>query len=317
MAISYNPQATDAYVKYANIMRNFNPGASIQKLEELLRVNPNSALGLRELANFYYDQANYKKAAEQYGKYVQNPSHFKSDEDRYAFLLFYGADYKKGYDYATQLLASNPDNFTAQRFQFMNAAQLDDMAQQLFPLAQKLWTKHEADPKLNSLSQIDYNLLSMAYTDQKDYDTAKKVIEEAIKSFPDVTSYSRSMAYNCLYQENYPEAAKLMEKYIQSAKEPSANDYMAAANFFYYAGALGNEDDAAKKADYAKATEYANRVISMDANNFRPYRLLGDIALQNGDNATGRAQYEKALSLIDQTKNPKDYEALSKALGNK
>ena len=108
-----------------------------------------------------------------------------------------------------------------------------------------------------------------------------------------------------------------MEKYIQSAKEPSANDYMAAANFFYYAGALGNEDDAAKKADYAKATEYANRVISMDANNFRPYRLLGDIALQNGDNATGRAQYEKALSLIDQTKNPKDYEALSKALGNK
>lgn len=317
MAISYNPQATDAYVKYANIMRNFNPGASIQKLEELLRVNPNSALGLRELANFYYDQANYKKAAEQYGKYVQNPSHFKSDEDRYAFLLFYGADYKKGYDYATQLLASNPDNFTAQRFQFMNAAQLDDMAQQLFPLAQKLWTKHEADPKLNSLSQIDYNLLSMAYTDQKDYDTAKKVIEEAIKSFPDVTSYSRSLAYNCLYQENYPEAAKLMEKYIQSAKEPSANDYMAAANFLYYAGALGNEDDAAKKADYAKATEYANRVISMDANNFRPYRLLGDIALQNGDNATGRAQYEKALSLIDQTKNPKDYEALSKALGNK
>ena len=157
----------------------------------------------------------------------------------------------------------------------------------------------------------------MAYTDQKDYDTAKKVIEEAIKSFPDVTSYSRSLAYNCLYQENYPEAAKLMEKYIQSAKEPSANDYMAAANFLYYAGALGNEDDAAKKADYAKATEYANRVISMDANNFRPYRLLGDIALQNGDNATGRAQYEKALSLIDQTKNPKDYEALSKALGNK
>ena len=135
MATSYEPSATEAYVKGASMYLKLNPTYAIDMLKKLLAMNPTSALGQRELADKYYDTKNYKEAVVEYAKYVKNPNHFKQDEDRYAFLLFFSGDYKAGYDFATKLLAENPANFTAQRYQFMNAAQMPEMKDQLLPMA--------------------------------------------------------------------------------------------------------------------------------------------------------------------------------------
>lgn len=95
MAKNYDKNATAAYVKYANLFTQVNPDYAVKMLQELLSVNPNSALGQRELANAYYNKKDYANAVKQYAAYVNNPSHFDSDENRYAFLLFYGGDFKK------------------------------------------------------------------------------------------------------------------------------------------------------------------------------------------------------------------------------
>ena len=82
MAANYNPEATEAYVKYANLFTQVNPEYAITMLSKLLSLNPNSALAQRELANSYYNANKFQEAASEYGKYVQNPNHFKQDEDR-------------------------------------------------------------------------------------------------------------------------------------------------------------------------------------------------------------------------------------------
>ena len=87
---NYDPQNVEAYVKYANTYYNVNPDMAISKLTEVLDKNPNSALIQRELAEKYYKNEQWAKAAQQYGKYIENPNHFTQDRSRYAFLLFYG-----------------------------------------------------------------------------------------------------------------------------------------------------------------------------------------------------------------------------------
>ena len=115
MATTYNPKAADAYVKYAKLYTKFNPDFAISMLKKLLENNPNSALGQRELAEAYYNKEDYKNAAEQYSKYINNPSHFKSDENRYLLLLFSGGKYQEGYDYSNSLKTSTANTWLIPR----------------------------------------------------------------------------------------------------------------------------------------------------------------------------------------------------------
>ncbi len=73
---------------------------SIQKLQEFLQKQPNSALGQRELAEKYYDANYWDKAAEQYGQYIKNPNHFPEDEARYSVLLYFGNKYPESLEVA-------------------------------------------------------------------------------------------------------------------------------------------------------------------------------------------------------------------------
>lgn len=62
-AILYSKGLPEAYVKYANAYFNVNPEYAIAKLQELLQESPTSALGQRELAEKYYENDQWAKAA--------------------------------------------------------------------------------------------------------------------------------------------------------------------------------------------------------------------------------------------------------------
>lgn len=57
------------------------------------------------------------------------------------------------------LLKANPSNFTAQRYQFMNAAQIKEMAPQMLPMAEALVAAHKSNPA-NKFAPIDYILIA-------------------------------------------------------------------------------------------------------------------------------------------------------------
>ena len=220
MAANYNNDATEAYVKYANLFTMVNPQFAVDMLEKLLQLNPNSALAQRELANAYYNKGDYKKAAEEYGKYVTNPNHFKQDEDRYAFLLFYDGNYQKGYDYSTALLQANPANFTAQRYQFMNAAQIKEMNDKLLPMAEALFATHKAS-KDNKFAPIDYILIAQEFNSANRPQDAQAVLEEAIQDDPSNPEFYKQLAMTYVEENNLSKATDTYEGYLSHIENPA------------------------------------------------------------------------------------------------
>ncbi len=322
MAKSYDANATEAYVKYANLYTQVNPQYAITMLKELLSVNPTSALGQRELANAYYNKKDYADAAREYGVYVKNPNHFKQDEDRYAFLLFYSQDYKKGYDYATQLLASNPGNFTARRYQFMNAANLPEMADQLVPMAEELLAAHNANPATNKFAAIDFTLIAEEFTKAKRTDEAMAVLQEAIKEMPENANFNKQLAMTYLEGNNFSGASDAFEDYIAKLEKPDFNDYSQQATFSFYAGVENKQDNPTKAEEYFKKTyDYATKMEAALPGNYKPYKIYGDIAMQraSSDDEVKTAafpMYSEAATLLEKSDDPSRYARDAKPIYN-
>ncbi len=320
MAANYDKNATAAYVKYANLFTMVNPDYAIKMLKELLTVNPTSALGQRELANAYYNKKDYKNAAVQYGAYVKNPSHFKQDEDRYAFLLFYGGDYKKGYDYATALLQQNPKNFTAQRYQFMNAAQIKEMESQLLPLAEALYAAHKADPKANKMASIDYTLIADEFSRAKRTDEGIAVLEEAIKDQPENANFNKQLAMMFVDKNNLAGAADAYKGYLAKLEEPGYNDFIQQATFSFYAGVENKNNPELQKKFFDETKEYVDKAAKILPDNYKPKKFYGDIAKQLADKAHVESAavpyYEEAVALLEASADPSRYTTDAKEMYN-
>lgn len=320
MAKNYDHNATAAYVKYANLYTKFNQDYAIKMLKELLSQNPNSALGQRELANAYYNKGDYASAATQYGNYVQNPSHFKTDENRYSFLLFYGGDFKKGYDYATSLLKEDPSNFTAQRYQFMNAAQIAEMKDQMLPLAEALYKNHLKNPSANKFAAIDYTLIAGEFQDAGRADDAVNVIMEGIKEIPDNAQFHKTLASIYVDENDLAKSADAYQDYLQKTDEPGYNDYVQQAIYAYYGGAQNLQKDPAASAKYLDmATKYANMAAEMAPNQYKPIKILGDIDIAKAPNdqarkSAGFDDYMKAINLLENSADPSKYTSDAKTI---
>lgn len=320
MAANTDNNATQAYVKYANLFTMVNPEYAITMLNKLLEVNPQSALGQRELAIAYYNGKDYANAAKEYGKYVQNPSHFKQDENRYAFLLFYGGDYQKGYDYASKLLSEDPGNFTAQRYQFMNAAQIPAMSDKLLPMAEALLAAHRAKPADNKFAAIDYTLIADELSKAKRADEAISVIEEGIKEMPDNAAFNKDLAMKYVDAGNITGAAKAYEGYLAKVEKPSYNDYVQQATFSFYAAVENKENQPVADKFFADTEKYAGLAAEILPDNYKPVKFLGDIAKQKATEETVESaavpMYTKAIELLEASQDPSRYKSDAKDMYN-
>lgn len=319
-AFSYDQNATAAYVKYADLFTNIKPQYAIEKLKLLLQVNPNSALGQRELARAYENAKDYANAAIQYGKYVQNPSHFKRDESQYAFLLFLGKDYKKGYDYATELLSKDPSDFTAQRFQFMNAAQLPEMADALLPMAEALYNSHKRNPEKNKMAIVDFNLIADEFQKAKRPEDAQAVIEEGITAFPENAGFHSTLAFIYVDEAQYTKAADAYQAYLNMLEQPTYNDLVQQALLSYYGGSSNLQTDLDLANKYLNmAADYANKAAAMDAKQYKPIKILGDIDIAKAANDDARKSaafddYMKAINLLENSADPSKYTSDAKTI---
>lgn len=318
MATSYEPSATEAYVKGASMYLKLNPTYAIDMLKKLLAMNPTSALGQRELADKYYDTKNYKEAVVEYAKYVKNPNHFKQDEDRYAFLLFFSGDYKAGYDFATKLLAENPANFTAQRYQFMNAAQMPEMKDQLLPMAEALVANHN---ETNRFAAIDYTLIADEFKNAKQYDKAIAVLEEGIKEMPENASFYKSLAMLYVEQNQIAKAADTYKGYIANLTNPGFNDKSQYATFCYYGAIEAKATDADRSnALFDEATAIAQELAEKYPTVPRGYKMLGDIKVQRANEAEVAViafdEYKKACDIIVNEGNAAQFASDAKVVFN-
>ena len=308
----------EAYVKYSNLYNKVNPDFAIGKLVELNEKLPTSALAQSELAEKYYDNNQFTKAAEQYGKYIQNPNHFQGDEQRYSGLLFFGKKYQESLDVANQVLAKDPDNEYMQRMVMLNKAALKDFA-----------GAEQAAAKLFAHSNAKFTAT--------DYTTYGDVLGELGRPQEAIVAYTKAYELNpeknkeilvnisSMYTdlEDYAKAAEFMQKYVDLG-DASLNDYYILSNRYKNLG-LSLPEGSPERAEAAQnGIKYVDMAIESAANKGPLYRNKATLMMvRDGQETTPElvAVYEEMLKAYDEdpenkTKNAAAYKTAYNNIAN-
>lgn len=305
-AISYDPTKSEPYVKYARALFKVSPQQAISRLQDLLQQNPTSALAQRELAEKYYENDQWTKAAEQYGEYIKNPNHFKQDEVRYASLLFYGKKYQESLDLARQIEASLPATdknvFYMKRLELYNLVAMEDWA--------------GADEAAKDLFAM--NVPAGAKFEVKDYtdyaDALKKLgrTQEAlalrVKAYeanPDKLDLLKDLSDGYSDAEDYVNSAKYYQMFVDKG-DYKTNDLFVLSKKYFYVAAYDSVPES-KAVAVANALKYVDMVNEKMADNVRMQILVNlhkakVLQVSEVDKKEGKAvdTYKKVLELLDQ-----------------
>lgn len=306
MATTYDEGNPEGYVKYANAYFYVNPMYSVSKLEELLAKQPNSALAQRELAEKYYESNQWTKAAEQYGKYIQNPNHFPEDKARYSVLLYAGENYDESLKVAGEVMAGDPSNFLMQRI-----CMLDYAAKKDYNAAAAAAETFFANPngKFTANDHMTYaEVLENMENDSTSIDKAIAQYDLAMNSNPN-GDMLKTLSSSYTRVKEYQKAAEAYDGYISTLEKPSRNDYFMASGRWLNATAKATSDDQ-RLAAGEKGLEAINKAIEgAEPNPGLLQRKARIYIARNGNKPDQNAvdTYNEMIALLDkdaENKNP-------------
>ncbi len=286
----------ESYVKYARTYFTVNPAYSIDRLKALLEKQPNSALAQRELAEKYYDNDQFTMAAEQYGKYIQNPNHFKKDEIRYVALLNFGKKYQESFDLATKILSEDPNNIYMQRMQFLDQAAMKNY-QEAEKYAKVFFANQAAKGKYVPNDFTTYGTILQ----ELGQDTvAVTQYEAAVKTFPDKKELLLDLSAAYSKAKMYVEAAASQQQYVDHG-DCSTNDQFVLARRYQNVAATAT-DSLQRMEAVANALKYVDIVIAKVPDNYNlPFTRARILLIKNGGKADQEAvdAFNKTIELLD------------------
>lgn len=299
-AIINDPTNSEGYVKYANAYFYVNKQFAIQKLEELLQQQPNSAMAQRELAEKYFKGDYWRKASDLYGKYIQNPNHFPEDKARYAVLLYWGEKYPESYDVAGEVLNSNPkknDKFLMERVRFLDLTKMEK-----FPEAVAAAEKFFKDNVGDNFTTNDYVTYADALSGNGQDSLAMVQYELAAEKDPQNGDLLKNLS--AMYDKNkeYAKAADAYGAYLKLQDNPSLNDLYGMSGRYLNAAATATDSVEAKElAD--RGIEYINQVIDRAADKIPAfYQRLANLNIAGNSkkpNAAAIEAYDKVIELLN------------------
>ena len=305
MAITYDQDNPEGYVKYANTYFNVNKDYAIGKLEELYNRAPNSALATRELAEKYYQGHHWNKAADLYGKYIQNPNHFPEDKARYSVLLYWGNKYDQSKKVAQEILANDPSNFLMQRMVFLNDAALKNYDA----------AAAEADKFINNhpdgrFSANDFTTYYDVLIELGQDSLAVIQYEKAVNLEPENVDLISGLSSAYTKVKDYPKAADTYATYLNKLEEPKYNDYFDAARRYLNASATFAAEDSVLRKEYSeKGIEYIDKTIERATPNPTLYQFKARLYIAGNNNHVNQEAidiYNQMLALLDQDPANKD-----------
>lgn len=257
MAISYDKDNPEGYVKNSKAYMGVNPQYGIEKLKELIQMQPNSALAQRELAERFYEIGDWKNAAEQYGIYMKNPNHFPEDKARYSFLLWVYQDYNAAVNICDEILATEPNNFQALRIKM-----LSQFGQKDYSAAEQTAQKFFNLPANgnNSYTITDYSTYAAILQALDKNAEAVTEYEKAVALDPNRAETLNNLALAYSAADLNQKAAETMQKAIDLTENPTLTQYYRASGLWLYAASVA-EDEAVKVDDAKKGIVCVDKVI--------------------------------------------------------
>lgn len=285
----------EAYVKYANTFFKVAPSYAIDKLKELNELEPESALAQRELAEKYYDNEQFGSACQQYEKYMENPNHFQSDEQRYAGLLFSAKRYDESMEIANRVLFKDPNNYFMFRIIMMDKNELKD-----YPAVEEMGNKLFSHPDVQLIPN-DYILYANALSNQGKTAEAVAVYEKAVEVNPNKPELlvDLSDAYGKNGQNE--EAVNTMKRYLDGGNG-KVNDYVQMARRYDGLARSLEVGSPERIAAAEEGAKYINVAIEKAPNTPIVYAIKSQVLLGgtgNKPNEEIAKTYEKMLELLN------------------
>ena len=299
-AITNDPNNPEGYVKYANAYFNVNKQFAIQKLEELLERQPNSAMAQRELAEKYFKGDYWRKASDLYGKYIQNPNHFPEDKARYAVLLYWGEKYPESLAVADEVLSTNPkknDKFLMERIRFLDLTKMEK-----FPEAVASAEAFFKDNAGDNFTTNDYVTYADALSGNGQDSLAVIQYEIAAQRDPENGDLLKNLS--SIYDKNkqYAKAADAYGAYLKLQENPSLNDLYGMSGRYLNAAATSTDSIEAKELA-EQGIGYVNQVLERAADKIPAfYQRLANLNIAGNmkkPNAAAIEAYDKVIELLD------------------
>lgn len=283
----------EAYVKYAQTYFQVPMGRdyAIKRLEEFNERDPQSALAQRELAEKYYENEQLGRAWKQYEKYVENPNHFRRDEQRYAGLLYSAEEYEKSVEWANKVLQQDPTVYPMYRILALNYEKLNKWPEAL-AAAEKLFNYPNAQLVAN-----DYNIYGEALIQNNRGADAVKIYEKIIAENPNDASFMPKLSAAYAAAGENAKSVEVLENYL-NAGNGNLNDLYAMSNRYAALAREHMEDDALRQADADKAVKYIDMALEKAPGNPQLMGVKARLYLvraKNQLNPQSTAIYEEML----------------------
>lgn len=301
MAHNFDSSCIEAYVKYALMHYPINPKYATNKLEELLKGHPSSAIAQRELAEAYFNAGRFNEAVSAYARYMANPNHFKSDRGRHAALLYFDKKYEESLTLIEEALAEAPDDLVLNRFAMYDNFELENY-EQAADFGKKYINNPANSKYLTSQDFIVYGKSLKNLNKPEEYVAA---FESAVKADPTKAELYKELSDAYKTAGEILKSADAMGKFMDLAGDQAmTNDYFSLGRIYYQAaGTL--TDQKAKTETYLKADSIFSIVVSRVPEDYRGY--LWRARSQSGmdpETETGLAKpyYEKVIAILEEKK---------------
>ena len=226
-AIYAAPTEPEAYYKYANVYRKIRPRGAVSKLEELRSQRPDVPVDAL-IGRIYYMSNDFDAALRAYNKADKSLMEDRDLSD-YAMTAFFKQKYDVALDVAKFGLSKNPRHAAFNRLAFFNSTELKKWDDALM-YADALFNKSDSA----KFSYYDYTYYGNAFSGAGQHDKAVEMYQKALQQ-EDMDNKAKragvikqlSDAYKA--QEDYPNAIKNYEEYLNTVEKASANDIAALA----------------------------------------------------------------------------------------
>jgi len=305
LAILYDANCKEAYVKYARAYRNVNSTLAIDMLNRLKVKEPTFLLVDKELADIYYMNNEFDKAAALYDSYLKSGNTNAQDLIKYAMTLFFNHDFPKSLQIANDGLKKEPRNPAFNRLAMYNNTDLkqyDDAIKS----ADRLFNQSDKP----DFTYLDYRYYGQALSQTKQYDLAIVQYQKAIDA--DSSHVELWKDVSDMYNEkgDLDNAISSYLKYENSlaADKKTADDVIALGKLYYTLGSKDSINADVKKNALVKADSIFALVAKMEATNYRGnfWRARAN-SLLDPETSKGLAKpfYEQTATLIESKADPK------------
>ncbi|MDR1585167.1 MAG: tetratricopeptide repeat protein [Prevotellaceae bacterium] len=234
MAIHFDGNYRIGYIKAAQAYALFNPQTAIEKLKDIIELQPDYLLAHRQLGQVSTQIGHYNQAIQSYKRYMAAGEYSLDDLKYYVRVLYFSDLYEDAQKTVNEGLALAPNDFVLNRLQMYIYAKTKNTEKGL-PLAEKFFNLREDK---STYLALDYSLYAIILKEAKLYDQALAAYDKAIEMEAKIEYYTDAVEVGRA-KGDYGISAKYYTEFMNTLGDAVEARELNTLGFYYYnAGTL-------------------------------------------------------------------------------